>query len=87
MPRISAFYGIVIFMYWDEAHHLRPHFHAHYSGQAASIAFDGEILAGHLPRRALNLIADWAALHQDELEANWARARAERPIESIDPLP
>jgi hypothetical protein len=31
MPRISAFYGIVIWMYHDEAHHLgRPHFHARY---------------------------------------------------------
>ena len=28
MPRISAFFGIVIFMYWNEAEHHRPHFHA-----------------------------------------------------------
>jgi hypothetical protein len=29
MPRISSFYGIVIWMYFDEPQHEgRPHFHA-----------------------------------------------------------
>ena len=38
MPRISAFYGIVIWMYHDEAHHSgRPHFHAVYGGDEATI--------------------------------------------------
>jgi Domain of unknown function (DUF4160) len=41
MPRISAFYGITIWMYWNEGHHARPHFHARYGGQTASIDFDG----------------------------------------------
>lgn len=34
MPRISSFYGIVIYLYYDEARHEgRPHFHAVYRGQ------------------------------------------------------
>jgi hypothetical protein len=38
MPRISAFYGIVIWMYHDESPHPgRPHFHAGYGGDEASI--------------------------------------------------
>lgn len=38
MPRISAFYGIVIWMYHDEIHHRgRPHFHAGYGDDEASI--------------------------------------------------
>lgn len=74
-------------MYWDEGHHARPHFHARYGGQQASIAFDGEVLAGQLPRRALSFVAEWAALHLDELEANWNRARTRAPLEPIDPLP
>src|ERR1700722_19372525 len=38
MPRISAFYGIVIWMYHDEAHHGgRPHFHASYGGDEAAV--------------------------------------------------
>jgi hypothetical protein len=26
MPRVSAFYGVVIYMYWDERDHLVAHF-------------------------------------------------------------
>ncbi len=38
MPRLSTFYGIVIWMYHDEPHHRgRPHFHATYGGDEASI--------------------------------------------------
>jgi hypothetical protein len=40
-----------------------------------------------LPRRALALVAEWAALHQDELLANWERARRDEPLQPIDPLP
>ncbi len=87
MPRISFFYGITIWMYWNEGVHARPHFHARYAGQAASIDFAGELIAGSLPRRALALVAEWAALHQDELLANWERARREEPLQPIDPLP
>ncbi len=87
MPRISFFYGIAIWMYWNEGAHARPHFDARYAGQAASVDFTGELIAGSLPRRALALVAEWAALHQDELLANWERARREEPLEPIEPLP
>ncbi len=87
MPRISAFYGIAIYMYWSEGHHARPHFHARYAGEAASIDLDGNVIAGSLPRRALALVAEWAKLHSNELLANWDRARREEPLETIEPLP
>jgi Domain of unknown function (DUF4160) len=87
MPRISFFYGITIWMYWNEGAHARPHLHARYAGQAASIDFTGELTAGSMPRRALALVAEWAALHQDELLANWERARREEPLQPIEPLP
>jgi hypothetical protein len=74
-------------MYWDEGEHARPHFHARYAGDAASIDLAGELIAGSLPRRALALVAEWAALHQDELLANWERARRNEPLQVIDPLP
>jgi Domain of unknown function (DUF4160) len=35
MPRISAFYGIVITMYWRD--HPPAHFHAAYGGHVAEI--------------------------------------------------
>lgn len=87
MPRISAFHGITIAMFWDEAHHRRPHFHAEYSGDEVSMAIDGAILAGSLPGRQLRLVREWARLHVTELEANWQKARLEQALDPIEPLP
>ena len=52
-----------------------------------AVEFSGETIAGSLPRRALALVAEWAALHEDELLANWERARRDEPLQEIDPLP
>ena len=82
VPRISFFYGISIYMYWNEAHHIRPHFHARYGGQSASIDLDGNVLAGSLARRAHTLVADWAHLHRAELEATCLLSR----FPSIEPM-
>lgn len=87
MPRISSFYGIAIYMYWDEGPHARPHFHARYADSAASVDLEGNVIAGGLPRRALRLVKEWVELHAEELEANWERARQEQELEPIDPLP
>jgi hypothetical protein len=87
VPRISSFYGIAIYMHWNESHHARPHFHARYAGQAASVDLDGNVIAGSLPRRALGLVAEWARQHREELETNWQRARREESLAPIEPLP
>jgi hypothetical protein len=87
VPRISSFYGITIWMYWNEGVHARPHFHARYAGYAASIGIEGDLIAGALPGRALALVAEWAQLHGEELLANWERARADEPLQPIEPLP
>jgi hypothetical protein len=87
VPRISFFYGIAIWMYWNEGAHARPHFHARYQDEAASVDLAGEVIAGSLPPRALSLVAEWAVLHHDELLANWERARRNEPLEPIEPLP
>ncbi len=69
MPRISAFYGIVIWMYHDEAHHGgRPHFHASYGGDEATVDIESlAILAGGLPPRGQRLVVEWAKTHRSEL--------------------
>jgi len=87
MPQISFFYGITVAMYWNEGSHALPHFHARYSGSKASVAFDGRIIVGWLPPRALRLVEEWTQLHAEELAANWERARADQPLLPIDPLP
>jgi hypothetical protein len=50
MPRISYFHGITIKMYWDERDHPVPHFHAEYADEYASIAIEGTVLGGSVPR-------------------------------------
>jgi Domain of unknown function (DUF4160) len=89
MPRISAFYGIVIWMYHDEIHHGgRPHFHATYGDDEASIDIDKlSVLAGELPPRALRLVVEWAREHQRELHENWQRARQHQALHRVEPLP
>lgn len=88
MPRISAFYGIVIWMYYDEIHHRgRPHFHATYGDDEASIDIESlSLLAGEIPPRATRLVIEWARSHQAELRENWEHARRHRPLQPIDPL-
>jgi hypothetical protein len=89
MPVLSRFYGVVVAMYWREPHHRgRPHFHARYGDDEASIALEPlAVLAGSLPPRALGLVMEWAALHQEELRENWERVARGEAIAPIDPLP
>ncbi|MFI4989340.1 MAG: DUF4160 domain-containing protein [Solirubrobacterales bacterium] len=51
-----------------------------YDGRSASVAIDGTVLAGYLPPRAVRLVRRWAHLHQEELLANWRRARQHQPV-------
>jgi hypothetical protein len=85
MPTISAFYGIIIRMFYDE--HGPPHFHVAYQGYHAVIDIRAlEVKIGRLPRRALNLTLDWAELHQTELLANWGLIEEGQPLNNIAPL-
>jgi len=45
-----------------------------------------EAEAGHLPRRVLGLVLEWAAEHRAELWDNWDRVRSGQPIRPIAPL-
>ena len=88
MPRVSAFYGIVIRMYYDESIHPgRPHFHAEFAGTKASYDIRTlEPIAGRLHPRANRLVVEWGRIHQSELQRNWQLVRARQPPKSIDPL-
>ena len=85
MPTLSAFFGIVIRMYYDD--HSPPHFPAIYGEHEAQIAVDTlEVLHGSLPKRALALVLEWAALHRGELRGDWRRAEQHEQLQTIDPL-
>lgn len=86
MPRISAFYGIVIWMYY--ADHDPPHFHATYAEHDAIVEIaTGRVIRGGLPVHAQRLVATWTAEHQAALMGNWARARQGQPLHPVEPLP
>ncbi len=86
MPEISRFYGIVIKMYF--ADHAPPHFHAEYAEYEARVAISNlAVLTGELPPRAMGLVAEWATLHQRELQTLWERATKLEALDRIDPLP
>jgi hypothetical protein len=85
VPVISAFFGILIRMYYKE--HDPPHFHAEHAGDHATFTFDGTLLAGEIrSRRARRDIAAWATLHHRQLEANWAAMKRGEALERIEPL-
>jgi hypothetical protein len=72
-------------MYYDD--HPPPHFHAIYGEFEAHVSIDTlEVIQGRLPRRALELVLDWAELHATELRDNWDRAREHSKLFSIQPL-
>jgi len=85
MPRISEFFGIVIWMYYND--HQPPHFHAVYAGEEALILIgSGDVYEGNLSRRAVRLVQEWEELHRAELEVNWELAREQQPLLAIPPL-
>ena len=86
MPRVSAFYGIVIYIYRPD--HPPAHFHAQYSDHWAAIAIGSlRVLDGSLPPRAARMVRQWARLHREELLEDWNRAVALDELVAIDPLP
>src|SRR6266700_3349894 len=85
MPEVTRFFGIVVRMYFKD--HSPAHFHAEYGEYEALVEIETlSILRGELPRRAMALVLEWAALHRQELRADWERARGGTPLESIAPL-
>jgi len=85
MPRVSAFYGITIEMYYDD--HPPPHFHARYGDERAKIEIaSGKVVVGHLSVPALRLVRKWASEHREELEENWIRLSNEESPKPIEPL-
>lgn len=70
MPEITRFYGIVIKMYFGD--HLPPHFHAIYGEYVGMFDINTlEMIEGDLPKRAKELVTEWANRNQHELLNMW----------------
>ncbi len=85
MPVVSEFFGIKIYMYWDE--HFPMHFHAEYQQFKALVSIEeAAIIKGLLPAKQLKLVLAWCEIHKEELMKNWNSARGNGKISKIDPL-
>lgn len=84
MPEISRFLGMVIRMYYRD--HAPPHFHAEYGEFEITVEIESGLVEGKFPRRALTAVLDWYVMNRDALLANWTLARAEQPLNRIEPL-
>ena len=85
MPVISEFFGIKVYMYWDE--HFPEHFHAEYGKFKALVSIQqAVVLKGALPVKQLKLVLAWCEIHQEELMKNWESLNKGQTFKKIDPL-
>lgn len=70
MPEISRFYGIVIYMFFND--HNPPHFKVVHGEYEANIIIEnGQLLNGDLPLSKIKLVQAWAEIHKAELLKMW----------------
>lgn len=87
MPVVSIFYGIKIYIYWeDDIHHHIPHFHAYYGEHQASFTLSGDCISGKIPKTAQKLIKIWALENYLELCYAWEEAIRSLPVRKIKGL-
>jgi len=85
VPRLSFFYGIAIYLYYED--HPPPHVHARYAEHRAKVSIlTGEVIEGTLPRRAARLVAEWVSDHPAELSVCWEKATHGQQPGTIEPL-
>jgi len=86
MPSISEFYGIKIYMYWNDHGHNAPHFHAYYAEFEGTFKLNGELIVGNIPKTAQKLIKKWAILNLLKLNYNWNMVSKRQPVQKIEGL-
>lgn len=84
MPTISRFYGIVVFMNYND--HVPAHIHARYQDFEVTIEIESGVVQGVMPRRALSMLFEWIDKYRAELLLNWERAQNRQPLDPIPPF-
>lgn len=84
MPEICRFFGIVVFMNYND--HEPPHFHARYQDQEVAVEIKTCIVQGKMSKRALRMVLEWYEIYQAELLSNWDQAKKRKQLQDIPPL-
>ncbi len=72
MPELARFYGIIIRMFLIDREHPPRHIHIKYGEYEAVMSLTSlELIDGKLPNKCLQLVREWAELHQAELIEIW----------------
>ncbi len=72
-------------MYFND--HAPAHFHVQYAEYKATVDIQLlSIASGELPRRAQELVLDWAELHQQVLLEDWRLCMEKQQPKPIAPL-
>lgn len=87
MPRISEFFGIVVYMYWyDNKRHHVPHIHVRFQNNWAVFDLNGNCLAGDIGKRASLLTRDFIEERRAELKNAWNKALTGKELPWIKPI-
>ncbi len=71
LPEITRFYGIIIKIFLTREQNP-PHFHAVYGEYNGSFDINTlELIEGDLPKKAQNLVREWAEMYKDEIMKMW----------------
>lgn len=67
--------------------HAPPHFHVSYGDCRAVVDIkSGTLIMGNLPRTAMRMVEEWAALHRVEVMEDWDLVRSGKAPFKIAPL-
>lgn len=61
-------------------------FHSKYAEFKIIVYLDGWIVEGKFPKRALQMLLEWAEMHKDELLLDWDLAMDQKLPQKIDLL-
>jgi len=84
MPELSRFFGIAIFINFNE--HNPPHFHAKYGDFKIIVQIKTGIVEGKFPNNELKKVLEWYEIHKDELLQNWNSIIETGEFTKIEPL-
>lgn len=83
---VSEFFEIKI-RFDNSNEYNRAHFYADYKDYSIVVDIaEYEVIEGYMPRRQLNMILGWCALHEDKIMQNWALMTEGLELEQIKGL-